>query len=82
MSAPALDQRISERNPVGITTPRLNALRAGQPWPPPQPTTAMIRTNRDLYVALFNAANHAGHIINEVGRAVNRAVEAHLNRPV
>ena len=68
------------KHPLGFTTPRLQAVREGRPWPPP-PAIAPVVTNRDLYTALLGHADRAGRIALAVMLAVNQAVEAHLARP-
>ncbi len=80
MTTISLDQRVPERKPIGYTTPRLDAIRAGHPWPP-RPATVSAITNRDVYTALLGHADRAGRIALSVMLAINQAVEAHLDRP-
>ena len=73
------------KHPLGYTTPRLDAIREGRPWPPPPVAVPMV-TNRDLYRALLGHADRAGRRVAAVVLAVNQvagqAVEQHLDRPV
>ncbi len=78
MSAPNLSKDAPQRKPIGYTTDRLEAIRSGQPWPPP---VAPVVTNRDMYRLLYSHAAHAGRVVAAVALALNQAVEAHLDRP-
>ena len=69
------------KHPLGYTTPRLDAIRGGWPWPPPSAAMPVV-TNRDLYRALLGHADRAGRTALAVVLAVSQAVEEHLDRSV